>query len=130
MESTGLRKHPEYDHAPRPVVWSEPLWDLVRTMRGQATLLRSIRQDAAADVRDVDADQLVAALIQAEGDTWVDTERAIQLTQGKADTIRSWARRGTVRAAKAGGDWLYHRDDLLRTAQEATARRAQLQQAA
>lgn len=131
MDSTSQRKHPEDDHAPRPVVWSDPLWELVRTMRQQAALLRDIRQDTAADVRDADADRLVAALIQGEGDVWVDTERAIELTFGaRADTIRSWARRGTVRASKSGGDWLYHRDDLLRSAQQVTGGRAQARRTA
>lgn len=125
MESTSQRKHPEDSHTPRPVVWSDPLWALVRAMRQEAALLRGIRQDTAADVRDADADRLVAALVQGEGDIWVDTERAIELTFGaRADTIRSWARRGTVRASKTGGDWLYHRDDLLRTAQQVAPVRA------
>lgn len=69
---------------------------------------------------------------------WVDTTRAVQVVQAalgdsreaKPDTVRSWARRGRVRARKTGGDWLYHRDDLLMTSDEIARRKAAIAAAA
>lgn len=125
------RQHPEDNHTPRPVVWSEGLWARVREMRQEANVLRRLRLDSEAAARDDDADQWVFLLKAAEGDIWVNTDQAIEITWGaKADTIRSWARRGRVRAQKSGGDWLYHRDDLLRSAQEATAPRGRAMETA
>jgi hypothetical protein len=123
------RARPEADHDPRPVIWSDALWTHVAERRLEAEVLRRIQRHTEADMHDSETDRIVAALIRAEGEVWVDTMRAVQIVTAaigrpaKPDTIRSWGRREgkrrpKVRASAAGGSWVFHRDDLLRTASE------------
>lgn len=109
---------PDSGHNPRPVIWSGPLWDLVTSMRLEAEVLRRVGAEINADARVRDANRLATTLISAEGEVWVTTAKAETLIDAKADTIRSWARRKMVRACRRGGNWLFHRDDLLRQAGE------------
>jgi hypothetical protein len=105
------------------------MWAHVAERRLEAEILRRINKTAEADAHDAETDRIVEALIRSEGEIWIDTMRAVQVVSAaigrpaKADTIRSWGRREgkrrpKVRAKKAGNDWLFHRDDLLRSANE------------
>lgn len=107
------RCRPESSHTPATVIWSDPLWAHVRSLRHEADILRNLEREADARARDRDADRLVDAIIRGEGDVWVDTAQAEFLTGARPDTIRSWARRAKVRTRKLGGEWRYHRDDLI-----------------
>ena len=116
------RTRPEQGHDPRPVIWSHVLWEHVAERRMEAEVLRRIQRLAEADAHDRETDRMSEALLRAEGDVYVTTEQAVQITQGaKAQTIRSWSRRvgkrrPQVRTLRRGQTILYHRDDLLKLA--------------
>lgn len=96
------------------VVWSDPMWTLVEELRAEAATLRRIRPEHPdADSLEAVANRVLEALAAGEGEVWVTTAAAQELTRRKPDTIRSWHRRQRIRTRKTGGTILYHRDDLL-----------------
>lgn len=112
-------KRREDRHKPRPVIWGETLWQYVRSLRTGAEVLRRIHRHTEAAAHDAETDRLVEVILQSEGDEYVTTAQAVEITRGaKPQTIRSWARRlpsrrPAVRTLRRGSMILYHRDDLL-----------------
>lgn len=109
--------------APQRVVWSAPFRKLAQELRREAEHIRRlIGNDPRAADREKLANQIEAALRDAESCEWISTDDAAEILGIHPDSMRARCRRvlrPAGQAEKRGGLWYVHRNAVERPSRDA-----------